>query len=356
MSREQHIHELIDQYLNGELVGQDLDKFKIRLKDDPEFLAQVQIQKAIIQGIEKERNAELKAMLAERTKKSGFIIPFGTRSLSIAATILSLLAFGLIIKTLLPVGNEDSISSQEPTSKQEISKPAPVPDDSEIVGNGQGELFDSIPESGQMPQEVEPAIAVVAEDAEGTPDESNILLSEDSNSDFDLSKLRENEEQLDAKDLKAQHDSMLGVANVPMYAFAVTEVKPSAVEGKTVERDSDENSVLKRRKSKKEKSEEVDDIALSDSDESPTPVLSKQPTGSIRVEFWESIVNFKGYKFDGKKLLLFDTNQNTALEVVQYNGKTYLKKNQVFYLLIPNNSFNQLSKVTDTNILSILNK
>ena len=128
MTREQHTHELIDQYLSGELMGQDLDKFKIRLKDDPEFLAQVQLQKAIIQNIELHRNAELKAMLAEKIKRKGFIIPFGTRPLAVAATLLALLAFGLVIKTMLPTNQGDSIT-QESKEVRDKDQPEPVQED-----------------------------------------------------------------------------------------------------------------------------------------------------------------------------------------------------------------------------------
>jgi len=73
------------------------------------------------------------------------------------------------------------------------------------------------------------------------------------------------------------------------------------------------------------------------------------------VEFWESIVKFKGYKYDGKTLLLFDTPVSASIALQSYEGVTYLNKNGVFYKLIPNSSFNQMSRVTNADLLKILN-
>lgn len=55
--------ELIDDYLQGRLAGQDKQAFEQQLQADPSLQSEVAIQKTVIEGIKKARMAELKAML-----------------------------------------------------------------------------------------------------------------------------------------------------------------------------------------------------------------------------------------------------------------------------------------------------
>lgn len=345
MDKQQHIHELIDQYLMGELVGQELDKFKIRLKDDPAFLNQVQIQKAIINRVEIARRDELKAILVDATKpKKGFIIPFGNRSLAVAASILSLLAFGLIIKTMLPQGGEElsqADKTEQTIIKEPIENQKPVSDSAQVVATLDDENQDSL----FIPPSLEIALADVVEDDE-TMDDASILTAE--SDDVDFAELKKNEDEIDGDEFKAQRDSMLGSKNVVLLAVAYETQAAEATtsqEVKTAKKDG-----LFNRKSK-EKSDKKTAVAES----APQKTLKTSPSIGIRVEFWESIVKFKGYKFDGKKLLLFDTPVSTQIGLKSYGNTTFLNKGGTWYKIVPNNSFNQMVRVSNTEILKVLN-
>jgi len=159
MTKEQHTHEWIDQYLNGDLAGQDLDKFKIRLKDDADFLRQVQVQKAIIQSIEFNRNAELKALLTSATSKRKFIIPFAKRPLAIAATLLSIMAFGLVLKTVLPEQMNRLSSSEEPVE--------------DVAQDNEQQLDIPI-----LPLDSQGKVVIVAQATSGENDSNNNLIVE----------------------------------------------------------------------------------------------------------------------------------------------------------------------------------
>ena len=345
MDKQQHIHELIDQYLTGELMGQELDKFKIRLKEDPAFLQQVQVQKAIISSIETSRKAELKAMLvASKSKKRGLIIPFGNKSLAIAASILSLLAFGLIIKTMLPNGIGELSKSEKPEATKEV-----VVDTNQDSNSTEDEVAQSEADVESDSAEISqpPVIALVEDTEETTMDNNDVMFEEDA--ELDLSELKKDEDEIDGSDFKAKRDSLLGSKNVTLWVVAY-EVQ--------VDRSADATQVTEAKKdgffSKKNKNKEVEDKAVTQGN-TEVKTLTQSQGASIRVEFWESIVKFKGYKFDGQTLLLFDTPVSSPVVLKSYNGNTYLNKNGVYYKLIANSSFNQMSRVVDTSLLQILN-
>ncbi|MBO6515167.1 MAG: hypothetical protein JJ975_01275 [Bacteroidia bacterium] len=357
MTEEQHIHELIDQYLRGELFGQELDKFKIRLKDDEAFLQQVQLQKAIIQSIEANRNAELKEMLKKRTQRSSFFIPFGKRPLAIAATLLSLLAFGLVLKTMLPSNMSELAENYEDSASDEEVAEYKVEDTGQKEETNNGTPTET-KEEGALPntdEEPNPELAFSYDEVE---EDADVQLSAD-DEEIDISRLKADEDQLDGSNVTAQRDTLLGSKNIPVWAYLVAQQETRAeyleedgVETTEVSKDTRKKT---RRERKIVEAERADNVDITDK-QPPATTFEQKQSGSLRIEYWHSIVNFKGYKFDGSKLLLFDTPQDLPLKVIQYNGSTYLKKGSTFYQVIPNNNFNHLSKVSDNEVLKILNK
>ncbi len=356
MSNEQHIHELIDQYLSGELIGQELDKFKIRLKDDASFLKQVQIQKAIIQSIEVSREAELRALLTKSSapKKRGFVIPFQKRTLSIAAAILVFIAVGVLIKSQFPNGF-NNLAENKP-SKTEKQKPEFKPKEQEkpVISSQDSFTHDLNPPDDK---DAEPLVNVVEDNIEKPeklePENDAILESPT----LDLSELQEDEDVINADEVDVpKRDSMIGQKSISLYVFAqnVNETATTkAVEGP--ENTTDKKRLFERKKNKDATDkEEADDQFDTDYSDEDMNKYVKSVNGSVKVEFWVSVVNFKGYKFDGQKLLLFDTKPNTLITVSKLNGQSYVSKNGVYYKIIPNNSFNQLSKVTDAEVIKAL--
>ena len=328
----------------GELIGQELDKFKIRLKDDPAFLQQVQIQKAIINSVDAARKAQLKALLAaSKNKKKGLIIPFGNRSLALAASILSLLAFGLIIKTLMPFGDQD-LSQSEKKPEQEVitnNSNSEQIQDNEVVTSDDVEQ-----EPDSVTFEPSPEIAIVEDVAETVPEDKQVLF--DNDDDVDLAELKKDEDEIDGDDFKAKRDSMLGSKTVPLYVVAYTTQTTRATETQEVTK---KDGLFNRKNKDKEGNAEEDAEETTTVEKSLTSTVGS----SMRVEFWESIVKFKGYKFDGTKLLLFDTPESTPISLKSFGGTTFLNKNGLWYRLVPNGAFNQMLRVSDVDILKVLN-
>jgi hypothetical protein len=349
MDKQQHIHELIDQYLMGELVGQELDKFRIRLKDDPAFLEQVQIQKAIINSIELGRKAELKSLLqASKAKKRALILPFGNRSLAIAASILSLLAFGLIIKTVMPDGFGDLAKNETPTEVEEVKQNTNQEEPKPVVTEDDGDVDITHDSLKVVPS---PEIAIVEDQVNDANAENTSTF--DFDDDTDLAELKKDEDDIDGSDFKPSRDSLLGSQNVTLFvvAYEITKIQTTEVDEKVTE--VKKEGLFNRKNKEKSKTDEIADKAETGS--ASAKALVKKASVNIRVEFWESIVGFKGYKYDGSKLLLFDTPVNASIQLKSHEGKTYVNKNGVFYSLNANNQFNQMSRVTNADLLTILN-
>lgn len=62
----------------------------------------------------------------------------------------------------------------------------------------------------------------------------------------------------------------------------------------------------------------------------------------VKVEFWRSPINYKGYKFINNKLILFGINNYDNANLVNRNGKIYLSYQNNNYLIEKNNDFQSL--------------
>ena len=69
MNIDQKTYDLINSYLSGELQGRKLDAFKAELKTNKNLREKLELQKAIIAGIEDVRLNELKNFIKDNISK-----------------------------------------------------------------------------------------------------------------------------------------------------------------------------------------------------------------------------------------------------------------------------------------------
>lgn len=60
---------------------------------------------------------------------------------------------------------------------------------------------------------------------------------------------------------------------------------------------------------------------------------------SVSVEFWESPLNYSGYKFSGKKLILYGLSPQLAYKVYKRNDDYFLYAQEVYYRIRETNDF-----------------
>lgn len=71
------------------------------------------------------------------------------------------------------------------------------------------------------------------------------------------------------------------------------------------------------------------------------------------VEFWESPINYKGYKMGNKKIILFGIGEEfESISLFQVDKKIYLKYYDLVFQLDPTYNFEPLKKVNDKTLLA----
>jgi hypothetical protein len=74
----------------------------------------------------------------------------------------------------------------------------------------------------------------------------------------------------------------------------------------------------------------------------------------ILTEFWQSPLNYKGYKFNKKKLVLYGFTSFDLISIYFFNENYYLKINSIPYLLKPTEEYVSFAIVRDVELLKFL--
>jgi hypothetical protein len=77
----------------------------------------------------------------------------------------------------------------------------------------------------------------------------------------------------------------------------------------------------------------------------PTPVTS------INVEYWKSPINYRGYKMNRQKIVLFGLPAFDSPLVYKLNDTFYLRTSDRIYKIDRNNDFKGYEPVTDANLI-----
>ncbi len=80
----------------------------------------------------------------------------------------------------------------------------------------------------------------------------------------------------------------------------------------------------------------------------------KNIIASFKVEFWQSPINYRGYKMTKNKIVLFGINSNETIKLFHADDAIFLKENQVFFKLYFTDDFKQFERVTDASVIAKL--
>jgi hypothetical protein len=87
---------------------------------------------------------------------------------------------------------------------------------------------------------------------------------------------------------------------------------------------------------------------------SMSQVSEEKEPSAYRIEFWESPLNFKGYKMSRGKIVLYGVNSNTPLRLVKCDDGYYLLSTQWVYKVNYTDDYRPFEKVNDKNVLKKL--
>lgn len=80
----------------------------------------------------------------------------------------------------------------------------------------------------------------------------------------------------------------------------------------------------------------------------------KNSVSSLKIEFWQSPINYKGYKMTKNKIVLFGINAEDNIKLFHLEDDIFMKCNQNVFRLYFTDDFKQFEKVTDASIIAKL--
>jgi hypothetical protein len=118
-----------------------------------------------------------------------------------------------------------------------------------------------------------------------------------------------------------------------------------------------ENFVVRKDEMLGSRNFEVTNLQQSES-ENPSDSILEKVSGiknarkniiaSFKVEFWQSPINYKGYKMTKNKIVLFGINAEENIKFYHLDDAIFLKQNQNYFKLYFTDDFKQFEKVADT--------
>ena len=315
---------LIDRYLKGELSGLTLDEFKSRLKFDPDFAAEVETQKAIIEGIKLARKEELLALLRGE-------------------------------KTLI------SNISKTQTHEQRVTDDSIIENATQNNKEEESNVYKLKPNYNNW---FYAAVAVLL-----TPFIFYfvfIYFIKDNNQPISQNEVPTDQISTSDSDKKTNQNTNIAKDNtvsIPKDTTASNEKlaqNPENPENLNIEKDKklDESnfSVANFQSINPVNNQEQTNNASTQTGENTLNVnaAKKLNNSNIKVEYWQSVVNFNGYKLEGNNLKLFGIKPDEKISLKLLDNTLYLKKKDTYYKLENNGNFEQYSKEINRETIKIL--
>jgi len=106
----------------------------------------------------------------------------------------------------------------------------------------------------------------------------------------------------------------------------------------------------------------IDVVSYAAESKSPKDSILQKESGikddktfaAFKVEFWQSPINYKGYKMSKNKIVLFGIGQDETLKIYRVDDAFYMKHQQNVYRLDFTNDFRQFESVKDQTLLARL--
>jgi hypothetical protein len=291
---------LIDKYLKGELSGLALDEFKSKMRLSPEFAQEVESQRAIIEGIKLARREQLLSVLR------------GERAPSIATPISKTETKP---KEDIPENTYRSVEEPEKEFKLKINYNNWYFAAAAALFTGFSLYFlfgYYLPKQKGELVNIEPVIESTTPEKPKTAEKTEPKIA------VEPSKI---------DSLKIEKDNKLAENTIVVPAYETIEKGKN--DGSNVSSGDPENPI------------KVGDVR-------------KVMGSELKVEYWQSVVNFKGYKLSDTRLLLFDILPEEKISLKSIDDKIYLKRGGIYYKLVASNKFEQYETVSNPDLLKIL--
>jgi hypothetical protein len=337
MALDNYMEERIENYLTNKLSGADRAAFEKEIAANPSLKEEVEHQKLLMGAIIRARKDELKEYIRLNTVEATRERNAGPFWMSIAAALVLAVGAGFYVYFKQQRGaNINTVAMKTaPAPEQKNSAPNPETSAQSPAEKFKVQLEKPLPpktdESRDEPAKAESPVYA------GESKNPEPKINKDTSS--YLSNYKEPDNRLSETRLATQ-GSFSQKTNIDSYNFNY-RVSPKKIN--------------KSSKNKKSKSITLadsikEDVLLKDSifyagdissawemDKSRNSNNTLNTISNVKVSYWKSAINFKGYQYHRKKLSLYGINPSSNIRLKFYNSNLYMKLNGNIYLIKDDN-------------------
>ncbi len=334
--------DLFNAYLKRTLSDADLMAFEKRLKEDTEFAEAFALHQLMVEGVKDHARAELKQFLANSANPAtgkGKIIRFSNMQWAAAAVIVVIIGIYAVTQFYIQPKTEHELAIEKPaelmpvppSADSGIAKSESTPTDSMLVFTETNAI-----ESNRSSEVMEPLVQE-ADDAGAAPSIDNV-------SDKDLGMAESDNFKIEDKKYDVVPEKKLKDTSVYLYSLAYEA--PSYTNNNYGSKKLGVSKLPSNSNTKPATADKVDT-------EGPKKKNQKASAIKITIEFWQSPVNFKGYKYWGNTVQLYGADQATARLFI-INNEFYLRDNGKVYLLLISPDATPYKPILDDNLTQFI--
>ncbi len=314
-NEDQHI-DLFDRYLRHELNDAELSAFDEKLMNDDAFNAAFIAHKTLVMGIRDYGKTQLKEYLkthAKHVPRKTFTI---TRyAYAMAAVLLVFFGVYAVINYYTPNAQKSEISTTE-ISKKEVPEAEVQNEASAAEGLTESRKYMNV--DPQKKEELPPALADLDDAAPLMEENMDRMKDEAATASDDYRKEKETYKILSDEKLS---DTILLAVNVTATEIATNRAASKADKDNEMKKSLPANTYG----GYNNKVNTIDTVILKNK-------TAEVSADKYVIEYWQSPINFKGYKMNGKTIQLFGLS-GKQLKVINYNSKIYLRNGSTLYIM-----------------------
>lgn len=100
---------------------------------------------------------------------------------------------------------------------------------------------------------------------------------------------------------------------------------------------------------------QVIDVLSESAKKDSSHATAKKMTSVYAIEYWQSPLNYRGYKTQKNKIILYGLNKDESLKLLRFKDKLYLKFQNQYSAIENFSDYHSFEKVFDQQILAQLN-
>jgi hypothetical protein len=338
LNYNQEHSEWFDAYLRNELSEADKLSFELRLKEDADLNESFQIHALLVKGIETEGRKELKTFLKENSVINYWGQNFWSKTMRYASVAVFLLFAGLYAlvhfylqpktqNNIAVVSEKETISPRTEPNETELKESETTPSQTPAIN--ELAIEDSeIDEITSSIENVDLSLQEESFDKDGYNDDEKMIPEPSSD------KPKETSDYYVLKELKLSDTLLLAVHVVKKIDYSNLDksnksksLSKSPILPRNVQNSNIESSGVNQNPQSNNDSNSVSKPEASKTSGKKIEVQSK-----YQVEFWNSPINFKGYKFVNKTIQLYGLG-TTNVQLKTYNNQLYLIHQKNVYII-----------------------